>query len=151
MFISSLHFRRFALFWSLNLLLGYVAMLRLNDQGFRFSSPADTRYFSVLQSTRNGSVVHVASYQVNIVRAFSGGRATRKVVWGMKPEGSPTWWKLCSLIYFTAKSLYMSRVSQHPSSGVLKTVTAASGIGRTVKYKDWLELTNKFCVVVSFW
>jgi len=30
----------------------------------------------------------------------------------------------------TAKSLYMFRVSQHPSSGVLKTVTAASGTGR---------------------
>jgi len=29
-------------------------------------------------------------------------------------------------IYFTAKSLYMFRASQHPSSGVLKTVTAAS-------------------------
>jgi hypothetical protein len=29
----------------------------------------------------------------------------------------------------TAKSLYMFRVSQHPSSGVLKTVTAASGTG----------------------
>jgi len=28
---------------------------------------------------------------------------------------------------FTAKSLYMFRVSWHPSSGVLKTVTAASG------------------------
>jgi len=28
---------------------------------------------------------------------------------------------------FTAKSLYMFRVSQRPSSGVLKTVTAASG------------------------
>ena len=28
---------------------------------------------------------------------------------------------------FTAKLLYMLRVSQHPSSGVLKTVTAASG------------------------
>jgi len=28
---------------------------------------------------------------------------------------------------FTAKSLYMFGVSQHPSSGVLKTVTAASG------------------------
>jgi len=31
---------------------------------------------------------------------------------------------------FTAKSLYMFRVSQHPSSGALKTVTAASGTGR---------------------
>jgi len=30
---------------------------------------------------------------------------------------------------FTAKSLYMFRVSQHPSSGVLKTVPAASGTG----------------------
>ena len=30
---------------------------------------------------------------------------------------------------FTAKSLYMIRVSQHPSSGVLKTVTASSGTG----------------------
>jgi len=30
---------------------------------------------------------------------------------------------------FTAKSLYMFRVSQYPSSGVLKTVTAASGKG----------------------
>jgi len=30
---------------------------------------------------------------------------------------------------FTSKSLYMFRVSQHPSSGVLKTVTAASGTG----------------------
>jgi len=28
---------------------------------------------------------------------------------------------------FTAKSVYMFRVSQHPSSGVLKTVTTASG------------------------
>ena len=30
---------------------------------------------------------------------------------------------------FTAKLLYLFRVSQHPSSGVLKTVTAASGTG----------------------
>ena len=46
---------------------------------------------------------------------------------------------VCSLIYFTAKSLYMFRVSQHPSSGVLRTVTAASGAGHTVKYTDELE------------
>ena len=32
-------------------------------------------------------------------------------------------------IYFTAKSHCMFRVSQHPSSGLLKTVTAASGTG----------------------
>jgi len=30
---------------------------------------------------------------------------------------------------FTAKLLYLFRVSQHPSLGVLKTVTAASGTG----------------------
>ena len=35
---------------------------------------------------------------------------------------------LCRYL-FTAKSLYMFRVSQHPSSGVLKTVTATSGTG----------------------
>jgi len=32
---------------------------------------------------------------------------------------------------FTAKLLYIFRVSQHPSSGVLKTVPAASGTGHT--------------------
>ena len=32
---------------------------------------------------------------------------------------------------FTAKLLYMFRVSQHPSSGVLKTVPASSGTGHT--------------------
>jgi len=37
---------------------------------------------------------------------------------------------------FTAKLLYMFWVPQHPSSGVLKTVTAASVTGHTVKYKD---------------
>jgi len=36
--------------------------------------------------------------------------------------------KVCRYL-FTAKSLYMFRVSQHPSSGVLKTVTASSGTG----------------------
>ena len=30
---------------------------------------------------------------------------------------------------FTAQSLYMFQVSQHPSSGVLKTISATSGIG----------------------
>ena len=30
---------------------------------------------------------------------------------------------------FTAKSLYVFRVSQHPSSGAIKTVTAVSGTG----------------------
>jgi len=34
---------------------------------------------------------------------------------------------------FTTKSLYMFRVSQHPSSGVLKTVTAASGTATSLQ------------------
>jgi len=33
---------------------------------------------------------------------------------------------------FTATSLYMFRASQHPSSGVLKTVSATSGIGHDI-------------------
>ena len=37
-----------------------------------------------------------------------------------------------SIYLFTAESLYMFRVSQHPSSGVLKTVTAASGTGHNI-------------------
>ena len=41
---------------------------------------------------------------------------------------NPTRCKICRYL-FTAKSLYMFRVSQHPSSGVLKTVTATSGTG----------------------
>jgi len=33
---------------------------------------------------------------------------------------------------FTAESLYMFRVSQHPSLRILKTVTAASGTGHNI-------------------
>jgi len=39
-------------------------------------------------------------------------------------------------IYLLQNHSYMFQVSQHPSSGVLKTVTAASGTGHTVKCKD---------------
>jgi len=41
---------------------------------------------------------------------------------------NPTDATLCRYL-FTAKLLYMFRMSQHPSSGVLKTVPAASGTG----------------------
>jgi len=44
---------------------------------------------------------------------------------------NPTDATVCGYV-FTAKLLYMFRVSQHPSSGVLKTVTAASGIGHNI-------------------
>jgi len=40
---------------------------------------------------------------------------------------------------FTAKSLYMFQVSQHPSSRVLKTVTAASGTGHNTGAATSLE------------
>jgi len=41
---------------------------------------------------------------------------------------NPTDAKICRYL-FTAKLLYMFRVSKHPSSGVLKTLPAASGTG----------------------
>jgi len=40
---------------------------------------------------------------------------------------------------FTANSLYMFRVSQHPSSGVLKTVTAAYGTGHNTGTATFLQ------------
>jgi len=40
---------------------------------------------------------------------------------------------LCRYL-FTVKSLYMFRVSQHPSSGVLKTVTAFSGTATSLQH-----------------
>ena len=43
---------------------------------------------------------------------------------------NPTDATVCRYL-FTAKLLYMFRVSQHPSSGVLKTVLAASGTSHT--------------------
>ena len=44
---------------------------------------------------------------------------------------NPTDATVCRYL-FTAKLLYMFRVSQHPSSGVLKTVPAASGTGHNI-------------------
>jgi len=43
---------------------------------------------------------------------------------------NPTDATVCRYL-FTAKLLYMFRASQHPSSGVLITVPAASGTGHT--------------------
>jgi len=43
---------------------------------------------------------------------------------------------------FTAKLLYLFRVSQHPSSGVLKTVTAASGTGHNIGTATSLQRTD---------
>jgi len=44
----------------------------------------------------------------------------------IQPDGT-----VCRYL-FTAKSLYMFRVSPHPSSGELKTVTATSGTGHNI-------------------
>jgi len=44
---------------------------------------------------------------------------------------NPTDTTVCRYL-FTAKLLYMFRVSQNPSSGVLKTVPAASGTGHNI-------------------
>ena len=46
---------------------------------------------------------------------------------------------VCRYLY-TAKSLYMFRVSQHPSSGVLKTVTAAYDTGHNTGTATSLQL-----------
>jgi len=49
---------------------------------------------------------------------------------GHSVKKNPTDATVCRYL-FTAKLLYMFRVSQHPSSRVLKTVPAASGTGHT--------------------
>jgi len=49
---------------------------------------------------------------------------------------------------FTAKLLYMFWMSQHPSSGVLKTVTVASGTGHNTGAATSLQHGQKFPVLV---
>ena len=65
---------------------------------------------------------------------------------------------------FTAKSLYMFRASQHPSSGALKTVTATSGIGhntgistssqrglvRTLTRPRWKEVASIWTFILTY-
>ena len=54
------------------------------------------------------------------------------VVRRLRVNKNPTDATVCSPIYFTTKSLYMFRVSPHPSSGVVKAVTAASSTGHNI-------------------
>ena len=64
--------------------------------------------------------------------------------------------KVCRYL-FIAKSHYMFRVSQHPSSGVLKTVIAASGTGHNIStatslqrgqiWPRWREVAN-ICILL---
>jgi len=51
---------------------------------------------------------------------------------------------------FTANSLYMFRVSQHPSSGVLNTVTAASGTGHNTGTATSLQHLVGFLLTLRF-
>ena len=50
---------------------------------------------------------------------------------------------------FTAQSLYMFQVSQHPSSGVLKTVSATSGIGLVIPDGCVCSIQFPFDVLVA--
>jgi len=51
---------------------------------------------------------------------------------------NPTDASVCRYL-FTEKLLYIFRVSQHPSSGVLKTVTANSGTGRNTGTANFVQ------------
>ena len=51
---------------------------------------------------------------------------------------NPTDATVCRYL-FTANLLYMFRVSQHPSSGVIKTVPAASDTGHTISTATSLQ------------
>ena len=73
---------------------------------------------------------HLISSLDNLMMAYIGAETCSCMLIKIQPDAT------VGRYLFTAKSLYMFRVSQHPSSGVLKTVTAASGTGHTVKYKD---------------
>ena len=50
---------------------------------------------------------------------------------------------------FTTKPLYMFRASQHQSSGVLKTVTAASGTGHNTGTATSLQRPDQATLVGS--
>jgi len=60
---------------------------------------------------------------------------------------NPTDAAVCRYL-FTAKLFYMFRVSQHPSSGVLKTVTAASGTGHYKWYDLYRRLWLQFLILL---
>jgi len=78
------------------------------------------------------------SFQLNPSRTKSSTNALCKVHWQTSNKYVNKNVQFDATIcrhLFTAKSLYMFRESEHPSSAALKTVTATSGIGHTVKYK----------------
>ena len=50
---------------------------------------------------------------------------------------------------FTAKSLYMFRVSSHPSSGVHKTVTTASGTGHIIGVATAIQRGHVYETIIN--
>ena len=66
------------------------------------------------------------SFSIWIVSVSVGHSKSYLCMWIKNPTDAT----VCRYL-FTAKLLYMFRVSQHPSSGVSKTVPATSGTGRT--------------------
>jgi len=79
------------------------------------------------RNKHNSNITDVTDSQISIQKQMAGKQTHRDppdlTLIKVQPDAT-----LCRYL-FSAKSLYMFRVSQHPSSGVLKTVTATSGTG----------------------
>ena len=73
----------------------------------------------------SGNALKIKEYDVNDEGLFNTTNTLKVNV-----NKNPTDATVCRYL-FTAKLRYMFRVSQHPSSGVLKTVPAASGTSHT--------------------
>jgi len=46
---------------------------------------------------------------------------------------------------------FYCKITLHVSGDTAPITRSAKNCNRSLRYKDWLELTNKFCVVVNFW
>jgi len=79
--------------------------------------------FEILNLTNSVSQSFKFETQQCYVRLYNVRHLVMSMLIKIQPDAT-----VCRYL-FTAKSLYMFRVSQHSSSGVLKTVTAASGTG----------------------
>ena len=79
------------------------------------------------RSKRQRSYVRLSSWSGRIANCID----RRSKIWVMLIKIQPDA-AVCRYL-FTAKSLYMFRVSQQPSSGLLKTVTATSGTATSLQ------------------
>jgi hypothetical protein len=83
--------------------------------------------FILRRSIKNSKIENRFSYSTTETIFYAHGSVHRNsMLIKFQPDATE-----CRYL-FTAKALYMFRVSQHPSSGVLKTVTAASGTGHNI-------------------